>query len=109
MFLNFSKFICADENKSVAPWIENSFPVIKVVIMAVLAVLAIAMFVLVFMQKSDTNGLSAITGQSDTFYNRNKRGTLQGKIKTLMIIDAILIVVLCLAFLILNTIYAGNI
>lgn len=108
MLLNFSRFICADENKAVAPWVESSFPIIKVVIMCVLAVLAIAMIIMVVMQKSNTNGVSAISGQSDTFYNRNKGATLQGKIKTLMIIDAILILILCVAFLVLNTIYAGN-
>ena len=109
MFLNFNKFICADENKAVAPWVESSFPTIKVVIMCVLAVLAVAMIILIVMQKSNTNGVSAVTGQTDTFYNRNKKATLQGKIKTLTIIDAVFILVLCIAFLVLNTIYAGNI
>ena len=109
MFLNFSNFICADENKAVAPWVESSFPVIKAVILGVIAFLAIAMIVLTVLQKSNTNGASAITGQSNTFYNRNKGATLQGKIKILTIIDAILIVILCVAFLVLNTIYVGNI
>jgi preprotein translocase subunit SecG len=61
------------------------------------------------MQKSNTNGSAAITGQSNTFYNRNKGATLQGKLKILTIVDAVLILVLCIAFLVLNTIYAGNI
>lgn len=106
---NFGRFICADENKATAGWIVESFPVIKAVIVAVLALLAVIMIILILMQKSNTNGVSAITGQSDTFYNRNKGATLQGKIKILTIVDAILIVVLCLAFLVLNTIYVGNI
>ncbi len=109
MFLNISRFMCADENKATASWIVNSFPIIKVVLVSILAVLAIAMIVLVVMQKSNTNGVSAVTGQSNTFYNRNKSATLQGKIKTLTIIDAVLILVICIAFLVLNTIYAGNI
>lgn len=106
---NFYSLICADENAATAPWIVNSFPVIKIVIVSVLAVLAIAMIVLTMMQKSNTNGVSALSGQSNTFYNRNKSATLQGKIKILTIIDAVLIVVLCIAFLVLNTIYVGNI
>ena len=109
MFTNFSRFICADENAATASWIVSSFPVIKVVLVSVLAVLALAMIILTVMQKSNTNGASAITGQSNTFYNRNKGATLQGKIKILTIIDAILILVLCIAFLVLNTIYVGNI
>lgn len=105
MYFKLSNFICADENAAVAPWIANSFPVIKIVIMCVLAVLAILMIVFVCMQKSNENGVSAISGQSDTFYNRNKGSTLQGKIKILTIIDAVLIMVLCIVFLVLNTIY----
>ena len=110
MFLKFSKFMCkADESAATADWIVNSFPVIKAVIVGVLALLAIIMIVLTVMQKSNSDGSSAITGQTNTFYNRNKGATLQGKIKILTIIDAILILVLCIAFLVLNTIYVGNI
>ncbi len=109
MFFNFGKFICADENKATAGWIVESFPVVKAILVAVLALLAVVMIILVLMQKSNTTGASVLTGQTDTFYNRNKGSTLQGKIKILTIIDAVLIVVVCLAFLVLNTIYVGNI
>ena len=110
MLFNIGNFLCSDDtNKAVAPWIENSFPIIKVVIVSVLAVLAILMIVLNVMQKSNSDGASAITGRSNTFYNRNKGATLQGKIKILTIIDAVLILVLCIAFLVLNTIYTGTI
>ncbi len=107
--LNFASLICADENAEVAPLIANSFPVAKIVILCVLCVLAIAMIVLVIMQKSSSNGVSAISGQTDTFYNRNKGATLQGKIKILTIIDAVLILVLCIIFFVLNTIFRGTI
>ncbi len=101
-------FLCAqDENAEVPAWVASSFPIIKLVLVCVLAVLAIAMIVLVCMQKSDTNGISAISGQTDTFYNRNKGATLQGKIKILTIIDACLILFITIAFLILNTIFQG--
>lgn len=106
---NFNNLICKDENVGTAAWIVDSFPVIKIVIMSLLAVLSIAMIVLVVMQKSNTNGVSAVTGQSDTFYNRNKSATLQGKIKVLTIITAVCMMVLCLAFLIISQIYQGTI
>lgn len=109
MFLKFTKFMCsANENTATAGWIVDSFPIIKAVIVGVLALLAIIMIILNVMQKSEADGASAITGQSNTFYNRNKGATLQGKLKILTIIDAVLILVLCIAFLVLNTIYAGN-
>lgn len=109
MSLNILSLICKDENAETAGWVVESFPIIKIVIMCLLALLSIAMIVLVVMQKSNTNGAGAITGQSDTFYNRNKGATLQGKIKVLTIICAVLIMVLCLTFLIMSQIYEGTI
>lgn len=109
MLFNFVNLLCADDNAGRPDWVVNSFPIIKIVIVAVLALLSIAMIVLVVMQKSETNGVSAMTGRTDTFYNRNKGATLQGKIRVLTIITAVLIMVLCVVFLVLNTIYAGTI
>ena len=110
MLNNFARLICAESDKAdaaVAPWIENSFPIIKIVLVCVLVLLAIAMIVFVCMQKSNQNGISAISGQTNTFYNRNKGATLQGKIKLLTIIDAVLILVVTIVFLILHSIYRG--
>lgn len=109
MSFNIFNFICADENAGVAGWVVDSFPIIKIVIMCVLAVLSLAMIVLVVLQKSNSNGSGAIMGQSDTFYNRNKGATLQGKIKVLTIVTAVLMFVLCLVFMILTQIYEGTI
>ena len=77
--------------------------------MSILAVLALALIVLIIMQKGNTNGSAALTGKSDTFYNRNKKSTLQGKVKVLTIICATTMMVLCLVFMILSQIYAGTI
>lgn len=107
MLLNTLSFLCADENSATADWIVSSFPIIKIVIVAILAVLAVAMIVLVVLQKSDTNGITAISGKSDTFYNKNKAATLQGKIKVITIIDAVCILVLCIVYLVLNKIFQG--
>jgi len=107
MLLNIANFMCADENSATASWIVNSFPVIKIVIVSLLALLSIVMIVLVVLQKSDTNGVSAISGNSETFYNKNKGATLQGKIRVITIIDAVLILVLCIAYLVLNKIFQG--
>ena len=106
---NIFALICADENKATASWIVNSFPIIKIVILSVIALLALALIVLIVMQKGNTNGSSALTGKSDTFYNRNKKTTLQGKIKVLTIIFASIMMALCLVFMILSQIYAGTI
>jgi preprotein translocase subunit SecG len=107
--MNILNFLCRDENAGTAAWVVDSWPIIKIVIMALLAVFSIAMIVLVVMQKSNTNGISAISGQTDTFYNRNKGATLQGKIKNWTIVCAVVIMALCIIFLIMNQIYQGTI
>lgn len=96
-------FICNDT--AVAPWIASSFPIIKIVLCVLIALLSIFMIVAVLMQKGTSNGVDAVTGQMDTFYNKNKGGSLQGKIKKLTIWAAILLVVFCILFLIVNTIF----
>ena len=107
--MNIYALMCADENVSRATWIVESFPIIKIVIMCVLLVLSIMMMVLVLMQKSSNNGSAALTGQTDTFYSRNKKSTLQGKIKVMTIVVASLMMALCLIFMILSQIYSGTI
>lgn len=107
--MNILNFLCRDENAGTATWVVESWPIIKIVIMCLLAVFSIAMIVMVVMQKSNTNGVSAISGQTDTFYNRNKGATLQGKIKIWTIVCAVVIMVLCIIFLIMTQIYQGTI
>lgn len=106
---NLFALICADDNKSRAAWIVNSFPIIKIVIMVLLALLSLTLIILVVMQKGDTNGSAALTGKSDTFYNRNRKTTLQGKVKVLTVIVASIMMVLCLTFMIMSQIYSGTI
>ena len=96
-------FICSDT--AVAPWIANSFPIIKIVLCVLIALLSIFMIVAVLMQKGTSNGVDAVTGQMDTFYNKNKGSSLQGKIKKLTIWAAVLLLVFCVLFLIVNTIF----
>ena len=107
--VNIFALICADENKARASWIVNSFPIIKIVLMTLLALLSIALIILIVMQKGNSNGASAITGKTDTFYNRNKKTTLQGKIKVLTVVFASIMMALCLVFMIITEIYAGTI
>ena len=107
MFNLFTNLICMDENAATADWIVKSFPIIKIVLVCLLAVLSVAMIIFILMQKSSTNGVSAVTGQSNTFYNRNKGATLQGKVKMLTIICAVCIMVIVIAYLIISQIYTN--
>ena len=105
---NNASMLLADTNAEVAPWMAESFPVIKIVISVLLVICALFMIVAVVATKGESNGATGITGSSaDTFYNRNKGGSLQGKIKKLIMIDAIVIMVLAVVFVILNHFVTG--
>lgn len=102
--------ILMDTTQKARPeWVVNSFPIIKLVLVILVLICSVFMIVTVMFQEGNTNGMTGITGDSsDTFYNRNKSQSMQGKIKKITIVNAILILVFCLAYLVLNTIYSGG-
>lgn len=99
--------LIANNDAAVPVWVVKSFPIIKIVLAVLICLLSIFIIVAVLSQKSEANGSNALTGQADTFYNRNKGESLQGKIKKLTVIASILIFVFCVAFLIINSIYSA--
>ncbi len=102
----FNSILLSSSTAEVPEWVASSFPIIEIVLAALITVCSIFMIVAVVMQKGESNGATGITGASaDTFYNRNKGGSLQGKLKKLVMIDAIIIMVLAIAFLICFSIY----
>ena len=109
-FLSVVNLMASSEESARAEWIVESFPIIKIVLACLICVCAIFLIVASLCQKSEAEGgTNAITGQADTFYNRNKSGSLQGKIKKWTIAISITILVLCVAFLVINSIYEGTI
>ena len=103
---NFLTMLAADD-VSRPDWVVSSFPVIKIVLACLIFACSIVMIVINLCQKTEADGTNAITGQADTFYNRNKGGSLQGKIKKLTIILAICLLVFCVTYFIMNSYYAG--
>lgn len=106
-YVNMINLLATSNDTAVAPWVASSFPIIKTVLAILICVCAVFMIVVTLCQKSEADGSAALTGKADTFYNRNKGASLQGTIKKLTIIDAVLLFVFCIAFLVLNTIYKG--
>lgn len=107
--MNMFNLFLAATDKARSEWVVNSFPVIKLILVILILICAVFMVVAVMMQEGNTNGMTGITGDSsDTFYNRNKGQSMQGKIKKMTIIVASLILGLCLIYLVLNTIYSGG-
>lgn len=107
--MNLFNLLMDATQKARPDWVVSSFPIIKLVLVILVLICSAFMIVAVMMQDGNTNGMTGITGDSsDTFYNRNKGQSMQGKIKKLTVINAILILVFCIAYLVLNTIYSGG-
>lgn len=94
----------------VAPWISDSFPIIRIVLISLIALCAIIMIFAILMQPSNENGsLGAIGGSSDTYFSKNKEKTIEGVMKRLTIILGIAIGVMSILFFVSYVIYAGGI
>ena len=93
--------------EKVPEWVANSFPIIRIVLASMIGAIAVALIVLSFCQESSSRGAGAVTGDANTFYNRNKGKSLQGKVKIATIVCASAIVVLCLIYIVITAIYGG--
>jgi len=69
------------------------------------ALLAIFIIVVVLIQPGNSNGISALGGSADTFYNRGKGQTLESKLKKLTFISLALMAIFMLAFFIIQTVW----
>ena len=73
--------------------------IIRMVLLIVEAVLAVALVVTIFFQPANTTGVSAIDN-TETYYTRNKKRTIEGVMKRATIVIAILMAVVSVAFFI---------
>ena len=65
-----------------------------------MVIAAIVMIVTVLMQDSESDGMGALAGGSETFFGKNKNNTLEGKLALATKISAAVFVVLALVLLI---------
>lgn len=94
------------ENNLVAPWIAESFPIIRIVLLVLIALLALAIiFIVMRMESNAEGGTNVISGQSDSFYAKNQSSSKEGRLKTAIIICGIAIAVLAIAFWVLWQIF----
>ncbi|MBO5852150.1 MAG: preprotein translocase subunit SecG [Clostridia bacterium] len=73
------------------------------VILSVIA--AIFVIIVVIMQPSNSNGVGAISGHSETFYGKNKSKTLESKMKKLTIIAIAVLAVCMIVFFLLQYLF----
>ena len=94
---------------TVAPWISESFPIIRAVLIVLITVLSLALVLVTLFQDGDESGMGALGGGSaDTFNGKNKSQTLTSMLKRITVIISIAIAVLAVLFFISVAIYNGN-
>ena len=93
---------------TVPAWISASFPVFERICLVLLAILAVVIIVLVFMQitgGSETN--KVITGNKDSYYSQNKSGSREGRITRLIYICLGLVALFSIIYFVLLKIYGS--
>ena len=70
--------------------------VLEIILTVLLAIDSVALVVVVLLQESKSDGLSALSGSSDTFWGQNKGRSMEGALVMITRIVAILFVVLAI-------------
>ncbi|MBQ8428434.1 MAG: preprotein translocase subunit SecG [Clostridia bacterium] len=97
--LNFVNLLAEGAIDSNLDTLRITLSVIMIVLMAVAALAAI---VLVLLQPSNSNGVSALGGSSETFFGKNKGKSIEAKMKKLTIICLVVLALLSIAFFVLQ-------
>ena len=80
-------------------WAAGAFPIIRVIMIVLLALSAIAIVVSIFLQPAAADGAGALTGQaSDTYYSKHKEKNFEGFMKRLTVILSIVTAVVAVLF-----------
>ncbi len=77
-------------------WVLQEAICIPCLILATLC--AIFLIIVVMLQQSNSSGISAIGGQQETFYGKNKGKTLESKLRKLTVITVTLMAVFMIVF-----------
>ncbi|MBE5736249.1 MAG: preprotein translocase subunit SecG [Clostridiales bacterium] len=102
--MSFS-FLCAD---TISTSTATALTTIRSIVLILMAIAAIAIIVAVLMQPSNPDGgRNVITGTNDSYYAQNKGQTKEGRLKKLIIISAVVIFVLTIAFFVIEHFFAG--
>lgn len=76
------------------------YQTIRYIMLALIIVSAIFLVIVILMQPGNSSGVSALSGETETFLGRNKSKTREGILKTLTIIAIAVLVVLSIAYFI---------
>jgi len=97
------KFLC-DVSSSTATFLIT----LRSIVLILTAIAAIVIIIAVLIQPSNPDGgRNVITGTNDSYYAQNKGCTKEGRLKKLIIICSIVILVLTIAFYVIEHFFAG--
>lgn len=100
--MNF-RFLC-----DVSAEMATALTTIRSVLLILTGICAIAMIVAVLIQPSNPDGgRNVITGTNDSYYAQNKGDTKEGRLKKVIIICSVVILVLTVAFYVIEHFFAG--
>lgn len=91
----------------VPDWVENSFPIVRIVLISLMALIGIALIIIIMFQPSSSSGMGALTGQRDTFYAKDKSKSLESVMKRMTVVLGIIEGVLAILFFVSLVIYRG--
>lgn len=93
-------------NSLLAPLANNAmyglYLGLSIAIAAIIVVLSILSIVFVLMQPSNSDGINAITGSSETFFGKNKGKSIESKLKKWTVWCLVGIAVLSIVFFVLQ-------
>ncbi|MDE7164922.1 MAG: preprotein translocase subunit SecG [Clostridiales bacterium] len=92
---------------SVAGWVQDSFPIIRLVLIVLMVLVALGLIIVIMFQPSSSSGMGALTGQRDTFYSKDKSKSLESVMKKITVILGIVEGVLAVVFFVTLLIYRG--
>ncbi len=98
------KFFSMMGASSAPAWVSNSFPVIRMILMIIVGLCAIALTVVVLMQETENTSASALTS-TESYYSQNKGRSRDGMLKKATVILSIIITVCVVVYFILTAIY----
>lgn len=78
------------------------FPIIKIILLVIMLLCAIFIICVVLFQPSNSSGVGALGGTTETFLSKNKGKTNESKLKRLTVISAIVFCVVAIVFAVLG-------
>lgn len=101
-------FSLINEAHNIPMWISNSFPIIRIVLFAIVVLAALLVIITTLFQHEDSNGADVITGQQESYFSKNKGGSRDGKLRLITIICSCIIAVCVILYFVSLLIYSGN-